>query len=223
MKIVIINPNSTTDFLEGLQKNAEDFAAGRFEVEAIAAPGGPKGIDSLEDMAEALPGMKQIVEEGHDADAFIVACVNDPNVDVLREITDKPVIGMGEASMKTASLLGHRFTLLSGNHGCTPYKEDNARKYGLSGQFGPIRIPENVSDDAPQIEKFKDAAKIALERDNSEVIIIGGANVFPMAEEIKAELGVPVLDSLRCALALAEGLVNLGLKTSKVRKYKKRG
>lgn len=223
MKIVIINPNSNPDFLEGLKVNGENFANGRFEVEAVSSPTGPAGIDYLEDMAEALPGMMEIVRSKADADAFIVACVNDPNVDVLREITDKPVIGMGEASMKAASYLGHRFTLLSMNHGCTPYKEDLAKKIGLEGQFGPIRIPESVSGDAPQFDKLLDAAKIALERDLSEVIIVGGANMHEMALKLSEELGVPVLDSLRCALSVAEGLANMGVKTSKARKYKTRG
>lgn len=223
MKIIIVNPNSNPDFLENLKVNSQAFAAGQYEVEAVAAPNGPKSIDSLEDMADALPGMMSVVREREDADAFIVSCVNDPNVEVLREITDKPVIGMGEASMKVASMLGHRFAMLSMNHRCTPYKEDLAKRLGLDGQFTPIRIPENVSADAPQLEKFMDAAGIAIEKDRAEVIILGGANMAEMADEISKKYGVPVLDSLRCSLAVSESLVKLGAKTSKVRKYRPRG
>jgi allantoin racemase len=37
-------------------------------------------------------------ENEDDFDAFVIACHDDPNLDAMKEITAKPVVGIGEAS-----------------------------------------------------------------------------------------------------------------------------
>ena len=57
--------------------------------------------------------MVQIVRKYEkEADAFVVACVCDPNLKLMREISSKPVVGIGEASMYMATMLGNSFTIL---------------------------------------------------------------------------------------------------------------
>jgi len=45
-------------------------------------------------------------------DAFLVACHCDPNLEVIQRITKKPVVGIGEASMKIASIVGQSFPVI---------------------------------------------------------------------------------------------------------------
>ena len=40
------------------------------------------------------------------------------------------------------------------------------------------------------------------------------------AEELEQELGIPVLDGVVCAVKMAEGIVELGKKTSKAKTYR---
>ena len=42
------------------------------------------------------------------ADAFVISCHYDPNVMQLRRAVSKPVIGIGEAAIRLASILGIR-------------------------------------------------------------------------------------------------------------------
>lgn len=113
MKILIINPNSDLEMTEAIQKTADNFAEGEFEVVCKATPAAPKFIETYEDEIKATPGMIQLVREYEDKfDAFIIACHCDPNLDVIKEITRKPVVGIGEASMKIASMLGHSFSVI---------------------------------------------------------------------------------------------------------------
>jgi Asp/Glu/hydantoin racemase len=49
----------------------------------------------------------------------------------------------------------------------------------------------------------------AIELDAAEVIIFGGAPIAGLAHEVAAEIPVPVLDGVSCAVRLAEAIVGL--------------
>ena len=105
MKILIINPNSDTRMTAVIRQAAETFAAGEFEVECVPTPGAPEFIDSYQDEVETAPGMLALVREHEQLfDGFLVACMDDPNLDAVKEITGKPVVGIAEAAMKIASI-----------------------------------------------------------------------------------------------------------------------
>ena len=59
----------------------------------------------------------------------------------------------------------------------------------------------------------------ALAEDGAEAIVLGCAGMTDLARDLERKAGVPVLDGVACAVTLAEGLVRLGLKTSKRRTY----
>ena len=130
MRILIINPNSDLEMTAAIQRSAESFANGEFDVVCRPTPGAPKFIETYEDQLTAAPGMVQLVRENEDEfDAFVIACHCDPNMDAMKEITGRPVVGIGEASMKIASMLGHRFSVISTSKRSIPNKEALARKY----------------------------------------------------------------------------------------------
>ena len=58
-----------------------------------------------------------------------------------------------------------------------------------------------------------------MEHDHAEVICLGCAGMAGLEEAITSELGVPVVDGVGAAVRLAEALVGLGLRTSKVSTY----
>ena len=88
MKILIINPNSDLEMTEAIQRTAENFSGGDFEVTCKPTPGAPKFIETYEDEIKTAPGMIQLVRENEDKfDAFIIACHDDPNLDVMKEIS----------------------------------------------------------------------------------------------------------------------------------------
>jgi Asp/Glu/hydantoin racemase len=50
--------------------------------------------------------MIQLVKEHEDdADGFVIACQDDPNLDMIKELTTRSVVGIADASMKIASML----------------------------------------------------------------------------------------------------------------------
>ncbi|MCP4010478.1 MAG: Asp/Glu/hydantoin racemase, partial [Proteobacteria bacterium] len=104
MRILIINPNSDQHMTQAILSSATEFSDGDFEVDCLATPGAPEFIDTYQDAATALPGMLDLLKQYEaDYDAFIIACHCDPNLDLMKEITSKPMVGIGEASMKLAT------------------------------------------------------------------------------------------------------------------------
>ena len=221
MKILIINPNSSVEMSAAIQNVAEIYANGDFEVKTVPTPNAPEYIDYYTDQALAAPGMMQIVKENEaEYDAFIVACHCDPNLDLLKQITDKPVVGIGEASMKLATMLGHSFSVVSAGKHSIPNKRALVHKYGLDNDCASVRGPKDDFDDPTVEGPYLNTAQIAMEEDLAEVIVLGCAGFAGMSEKMSAELGVPVLDGVVSALIIATGLVKAGYTTSKIRRYK---
>ena len=221
MKILIINPNSSVEMSAAIQNVAEIYANGDFEVKTVPTPNAPEYIDYYTDQAIAAPGMMQIVKENEaEYDAFIVACHCDPNLDLLKQITDKPVVGIGEASMKLATMLGHSFSVVSAGKHSIPNKRALIHKYGLDNDCASVRGPKDDFDDPTVEGPYLNAAQIAMEEDLAEVIVLGCAGFAGMSEKMSAELGGPVLDGVVSALIIATGLVKAGYTTSKIRRYK---
>jgi len=220
MKILIINPNSDPGMTEAVQKSAEEFAAGQFEVTTRSTPGAPPFIETYRDEVMSAPGMMQLVRvnEG-DFDAIVVACHCDPNLDVIKEMAAVPVVGIGEASMKMATMLGHSFSVVTTHRHSIPAKLAHARKYRLNDQMVSVRAPAAGEEDLEDGALFLALARQAVEEDLAEVIVLGCAGLTGMDKLIQAELGVPVLDGVICALILATGMVKYGISTSRALGY----
>jgi allantoin racemase len=220
MKILIINPNSDPEMTRKIEEAARAFAAGEFEVVCLATPGAPRFIETYEDQARAAPGMSKLLKDNTDAfDAFVVACHCDPNLDLMKEISRKPVVGIGEASMKMATMLGHRFSVVSTAAHSIPNKEALVEKYHLRGLLASVRAPGARGMDESLEEKYFRTAKAAVDEDGAEVIVLGCAGLAGLDKRLQERLGVPVLDGVVCALIIAFGLSRYGIATSKARRY----
>jgi len=221
---MIINPNSDLDMTESIQRTATDFAQGDFDVVCKPTPEAPSFIETYEDVIKAGPGMVRLIRENEGVfDAFVVACHSDPNLDAMKEITKKPVVGIGEASMKIASMLGDRFSVVSDNKHSIPNKEFLVRKYLLKEALASVRAPEEEMSGLSDEEKYLRTARLAVEEDLAEVIVLGCAAMTGLDKSLREKLGVPVLDGVVCALIIASGLVKYGVSTSKIRRYNPEG
>ncbi|MFX1284041.1 MAG: aspartate/glutamate racemase family protein [Promethearchaeota archaeon] len=219
MKILIINPNSDPVMTEAIQKTAEDFIYENIEVTCKLTPGAPKFIETYEDELKAASGMMQLVKENIQYDAYIVACHDDPNLDVIKELTNKPVVGIGEASMKIASMLGHRFSVVSTSKHSIPIKEELVRKYHLQDVLASIRAPDKNMAKFNEEEKYLKVAKLAIYEDMAEVIVLGCAGMTGLDKYLQEKLNVPVLDGVICALFITVGLLKYGVSISKKRRF----
>lgn len=220
MRVLVINPNSDPEMTKAIAKTAEGFAAGKYEVICLPTPGAPEFIETYEDVSQAAPGMIRLLREnGEIYDGFIIACHSDPNLDVMKEITSKPVVGIGEASMKIASMLGHKFSVISDTVHSIPNKEDLARKYHLDKALASVRAPQEKNEKESDETTYTALARKAVEKDAAEVLVLGCAGLTGLDKPLQAAVGAPVLDGIICALIIVSGLIQYGVPTSKIRKY----
>jgi len=220
VNILIINPNSDNEMTSLIKESARAFAKDAFAVECLPTPDAPRFIETYEDQVKAAPGMIRIVRENEDQyDGFIVACHCDPNLDVLKEISAKPVVGIGEASMQIAAMLGHKFSVVSTSPHSIPMKEALIRKYHLQDSLASVRAPSAQLADADDETKYLETARAAIQEDMAEVIVLGCAGLSGLDKRLQKELNVPVLDGVVCALVLATGFVRYGISTSKACRF----
>ncbi len=222
MKICIINPNSSEDMTQVIERNAKRFA-GDIEIECVRNESAPPFIGSYEDIQESIPGMVKIVKERQkDCDAFIVACHSDPGLDVLKEISNRPVVGICEASVKLATMLGHSFSVISTGQRPIPNKKALCKKYGVESSLASVVGPSSLRADWHSEESFIESGRRAIEEDGAEVLVLGCAGMGHITEKMEQALQVPVLDGVVCALIVASGFARAGLSISKQCRYRNR-
>ena len=222
MKILCINPNSSLEVTEAIKEICKNYALPNTEVEVKFIKEAPRGIESYLD---AVISEKYLLEKfkkwKEEYDGFIIACHSDIGVDLLRELTDKPVIGIGEASMLFALPLGHKFSILSLKRKKVPQKEDLVKKYGLENRCASIRETGLgvIANYREKREKLIQEGEKAVKEDGAEVLILGCAGMAGLDKEIEKVVGVPVIDGVVSALLIMESFIRYGVNTSKVGKY----
>jgi len=226
MRIFVINPNTSESMTDHLRRELEKIKRPDTELKVVCSEYGPITIESAYDEALAQPPtlerVQQANEEGYDA--VILACFSDPALDAAKEISDIPVIGIEESTMHIAAMLGHKFSITTAFRNRVATRELHVRKRGLESAYASTLVL-NMSvlemDAEPERTKSRilEVAREAVERDGTEVIILGCAGLAGYAEDVERELGVVVLDPSSVALKVAEAIVDLGLRHSKLARF----
>jgi allantoin racemase len=223
MRILFVNPNTSESFTEKIQKIAEQYALPGTVVKALTPTSGPRSIECVYDeLLSAAGTLETLITNLDRYDAFVIACYSDhPTIYAAREITDKPVLGIAEASMYLACMLGYRFSVVTTNREWEPLLWDAVRHYGLVERCASVRstgMPVLALESASPQETYQMiamAARRAIEEDGAEVICLGCAGMAGLDKDLQQELQVPVIDGVAGALKLLEGIVGYGLRTSK--------
>lgn len=208
MKIMIINPNSSDEMTTAVEKSALLFVNNEYEIVCKKLVNAPPFIGSDADQAIIGYELLKLVKEYEDeVDGFIIACHLDPNLDAVKEITSKPVVGIGEASMKMATMIGRTFSVIGANENTIILKKRLIRKYGLENYLASVRAPKSSTGDMSEEERLISAAELAVKEDKAEVVVLGCAGFSGLDKKIEDKLHVPVLDGVICALIIISGLV----------------
>jgi len=227
MRILFINPNTSQSFTERIQTIVQKYALPTTQAEAMNPTSGPRSIESIYDELLSSPGTLELAIENLDQfDAFVIACYSDhPTIYALREITDKPVLGIAEASMYVACMLGRKFSVVTTNDEWEPLLWDAVNHYGLGERCASIRttgMAVLALENAGEVDTFGqilEGSRKAMLEDNAEVICLGCAGMAGLDKQLEEELNIPVIDGDVAALMLMEGLVGYGVRTSKRRTY----
>jgi len=215
MKILLLNPNTTTAVTDLLH------AAGR----KVASPGtelvpatAPRGVPYIATRAEAQIGgaiaLEMLAEASSDIDAAIIAAFGDPGLFGARELFSFPVVGLAEAAMLTACMVGRRFSIVTFAGALAPWYEECVAMHGLTSRCAGIRTLEGSFQSISEVQAEKEDLLVGLanrsvEQDNADVVILSGAPLSGLADKIRDRIPVPVIDPVAAAVRQAETLAVL--------------
>jgi allantoin racemase len=226
MKILVLNPNTSSIVTQKIAAVVHKIARPETEAVVMSIPHGPESLESFYDEARATPYslevVKQANEEGYDA--VVLAAFCDPGIEALKEISAIPVFGLEEASFSVALMLGNKFGILTEKKHKEAVKAREVRKHGLESRFASVRaLNMGVVEIATDPQKVKETgiavARRMIDEDGAEVIIMGCASMAGYSQELQEILKVPIIDPVAVTLKMVEGLAELGIRHSKVGLY----
>jgi len=221
MRILVVNPNTTASMTETIGLAAQSVAAAGSEIVAVTSSMGPASIEGYYDEAFAVPGLVAAILAGQDdgAAAAIIACFDDTGLDAARMATTIPVLGICEAALMAAAPLAKRISVVTTLSRSVVPLEELVARYGMARRVRvracdvPVLALEDAASDA--LPRLRAEIEAALADDRAEAIVLGCAGMARLAQAFSKDYGVPVIDGVTAAVKQAEGLVALGLKTSK--------
>jgi allantoin racemase len=223
VKILVINPNTTAEVTKQVEATMKAVKRQDTILEVTNPQRGPTAVSSSYDELVAGCELLKMLREAkpEDYDAIIIACYSDPGIVAAKELCDIPVVGIAEAAMHVACMLGRKFTVLTTSKARVPSKEAYVYHNGLQDRLASVRaLGVGVVEASHEPDKAKEAistvAARAIDEDGAEVIILGCAGMAGYAQDLEERLGVPVLDPSAIALKVAEAMVDLQLKPSKM-------
>ena len=144
MRIKIINPNTTWSMTEKIGACARSVARPGPEIVAVSPAMGPVSIESHYDEALAVPGLLQEIAAGEreGVDGYVIACFGDPGLQAARELARGPVVGIAQAAMHVASLVGTRFSVVTTLARTIGQARHLAEAYGMQRFCANVRACE---------------------------------------------------------------------------------
>ncbi len=98
--------------------------------------------------------------------------------------------------------------------------KENISKYGFSSRVASVRFARipvlELLDERKAFTAILKEAKISIEKDGAEAIVLGCTGMLSLAKKLEQELGIPVIDPAVASLKLAEVYVSMGLTSSNI-------
>ena len=220
MKLLLANPNTSRAVTDRIAAAARAAASAGTTIQAVTAA---VGVPYIATRAEAVIGARAVLElfaehaggakHASGADAAVVAAFGDPGLAAARELLDIPVVGMAEAAMLTACMLGRRFAIVTFAPALGPWYREIVDYNGLGARCSGVHCLDEAFADVAHVAEEKSAQLAALCASavaaGAEVCILGGAPLAGLAAGIAQQVAVPLVDAVAAAVRQAETLAAL--------------
>jgi allantoin racemase len=222
MKLCVINPNTTAAMTARIAQAARAVARPGTTIVAVTPASGPVSVESHFDEAVSVIGVCDEILRGErqGCDGYVLACFGDPGLNAARELTRAPVVGIAQAAFQMAALIATRFSVVTTQARTRIMAEHLLQQYGCAHLCRRVRAAEipvldlETDPDAAR-RRIVDEARRARDEDGIGAIVLGCAGMADLARTVSDAVGLPVVDGVGAAVALAESLVGLGLGSSK--------
>ena len=205
-RILVINPNSSEDCTDGIRAALHRFAApGLPRLDVVTLAEGPPAIASWRDWHSVAEPLCRRVE-AEDADAYVIACVSDPAIPLLRSITPRPVLGALRSAIAAAVARAERFGLIAFVDASVARQRLVLQAMGLEARCVgslPLNLPmDRLVDPAAPRARLAEAARALADR-GAESIVLGCAGMAGHRQFVQDAVGLPVIEPCQAAAAQA--------------------
>jgi allantoin racemase len=216
LRILILNPNTTEAVTSLMLEAGQAVAAAETELVPMTAP---RGFPYISTRAEAQIGgavaLEMLAEVHRSVDGAIMAAFGDPGLLGARELFDIPVVGVSEAAMLTACMVGQRFVIVTFATALGGWYRDCVETHGLMGRCAGIFALDSAFRSIADVQNDNLDALVALanttvEAMHADVMIFAGAPLSGLANKVRQRLPVPIIDPIAAAVKQVEALIALG-------------
>lgn len=148
-------------------------------------------------------------------DALVIGCFYDPALEDAREMSgDCVVVAPCQASLQIADQLANRYSIIVGRDKWMAQMRGRVRGYGAAERLASMRalgmgVDEFQRDPALTRQRIIEQARLAVERDGAEAIILGCTIEFGFFAQVQRAIGVPVIDPVVAAFKMAEAMAGM--------------
>lgn len=198
--IHVINPNSSVDVTERMEKALADLAAiSPYPIRCHTLAEGPPGIETQAHVDGVTAPLIDLVDRLEaDAAGYVIACFSDPGVHALRERTAKPVIGIAEAAVTAALSLGDRFGIIAIKRQSIARHLRFIATLGLGHRVAGDRAIDRgvteLADEAATFGRMVEVGHRLRDEDGADSLIMGCAGFAAYRQRLEEALDMPVLD-----------------------------
>jgi len=198
--VALVNANISSSITDDMVEIARQSARGRLEIVGLTAPFGARLITCEAELDEAARAVLALAPEIR-ADAVIVSAFGDPAAEALAGALNRPVVGIAEASMRSAARGGRRFAIVTTTPGLARRISKRAAQLGL-GAF--CIDPLTTRGDAAALmrspndltRRLRELAIRAVEELGAQAVIVGGGPLGHVARSLRDTLSVPVIEPI---------------------------
>ncbi len=217
-KALVINPNTSHEMTADIRATAERVFQPPWSCVVAHAPAGPESLESWRDYHLASVSVLPLLQRHADVDGIVLACFGDPGLYLLKEIAPVPVIGIAEAAMSLALLLGGQFGILAGMRRAVTLMDSMVRTYGLEARYaGTVSLDMRVLDfeahRAETLDTLERAGRALIER-GADVLLLGCAGLTAFTRDLEARIPVTIVDPVEAGCRSLQVIVDAGLSVS---------
>lgn len=213
--LVVINPNASQTVTDGIDKAVDPLRAFGRPIRCLTLAEGPPGIESQLQADLTIEPMVRLARAQKDAAGYVIACFGDPGLHALRDAVSCPVVGIQEAAVASALMLGQRFGVIAILPRSIPR---HLRAFGAMGVLDRLAGDRAIglgvaelSDPDVCLAAMIETGRRLRDDDGANVLIMGCAGMARYRAPLEKATGLPVVEPCQVAVATALGQIALGL------------
>lgn len=211
MKLLLLNPNTTTSITERLSCAAQEVCGPDTEICADQVPFGPPIITTeTDELAAQIAVLDYLDHHIGGYDGAIIGCFGDPGVQLSKRRYPVPILGIAESAYYMACLHGGMFSVIS-----TGGAEESDLTRNMIERCGLIHRCRGVHPLGVELDKISEASlpqisavvQQILDQDKCGNIVLACAALVGMGKPLTDQFGVSVFDGVQQAVVLLEGML----------------